>query len=349
MNKIIKGDTLNELTQNLMTEVMDGDVSTSRNGEVHFLNNALLELSNPRARHLHLKGRKNNIFATLAEVFWVMSGSDKIDPFLSFFLPRAADFSDDGVTWRGAYGPRIYGSNQVQGVIDIFKKEGLDTRRAVISIYDALKDSPKGLKDIYRLDASKDIPCNNMLHLYVRDGKLNCNAFSRSGDVVWGVTNINIVEWTVLMEYIAQEIGVEVGVYSHFVTNVHIYDFTKDQVEAVLSHDDQPTGDNTKPLVFPKGNNKARWFSNDFTTIVSDFIMDDKITMEMALSGTLHLFQKYEVDTMDNLLWDYARVIIAYVEQKARGNSDFFLAFDTTGDFFQAIESSPFRKFGVQS
>ena len=54
MNKVIQGATLNELTKNLMKEVINGDVSTSRNGDVHYLNNALLELGNPRARHLHL-------------------------------------------------------------------------------------------------------------------------------------------------------------------------------------------------------------------------------------------------------------------------------------------------------
>ena len=345
MNKVIQGDTLNTLTMNLMKEVMDGDVSTSRNGDVHFLNNALLQLDNPRARHLNLSGRKNNIFATLAEVFWVMAGEENIDPYLSYFLPRAVDFSDDKETWRGAYGPRIYANSQVQGVIDIFKKEGLDSRRAVISIYDAMKDSPSGLKEIYRLDSSKDIPCNNMLHLYVRDGKLNCNAFSRSGDVVWGVTNINIVEWTVLMEYIAQEIGVDVGTYSHFVTNVHIYDFTKSQVDAVLEADKQPVGDNTKPMIFPTGINKARWFSKDFVTIVSDTITDEAITLEMALSGIHSLFAQYEVHVQGNIVWDYMRSIIAYVEYKKNG-TEFSLQFED-GDFKDAIMSSSFRKFGV--
>ena len=345
MNKVIKGQTLNTLTMALMKEVMDGDVSTSRNGDVHYLNNALLELGNPRARHLHLDGRKNNIFATLAEVFWVMAGEDKIDPYLSYFLPRAVDFSDDKETWRGAYGPRIYANNQVQGVIDIFKKEGLDSRRAVISIYDSMLDSPTGLKDIFRLDSSKDIPCNNMLHLYVRDGKLNCNAFSRSGDVVWGVTNINIVEWTVLMEYIAQEIGVDVGTYSHFITNVHIYDFTKSQVEDVLEADSQPVGGNAKPMIFPTGNNKARWFSKEFVTITSDLINDKEISLEMALSGVHALFAKYEVPVQGNIIWDYMRSIIAYVEYKKNG-TEFSLQFED-GDFKDAIMSSSFRKFGV--
>ena len=345
MNKVISGETLNDLTVNIMREVMNGDISESRNGQVHYLNNALLELTNPRSRHVALDGRKNNIFATIAETFWVMAGDKDLDPYMSFFLPRAKDFSDNGEDWRGAYGPRIYANEQVQGVIEIFNKEGLDTRRAVISIYDSMLDSPRGLKEIYKLDSSKDIPCNNMLHLYVRDGKLNCNAFSRSGDVVWGVTNINIFEWTFLMEYIAQEIGVDVGTYSHFVTNIHIYDFTKDQVENVLSAGDQPKGLNSVPLIFPKGNNKARWFFGEYTKIVSDFITDDKISFEMALSGVHSLFAKYETPVSGNLLWCYARMVLAYTDQKL-GGSEFSLQMEES-DFKDAVMHSPFRKFEV--
>ena len=345
MNQVISGETLNDLTVNIMREVMNGDVSDSRNGQVHFLNNALLELTNPRSRHVSLDGRKNNIFATIAETFWVMAGDKNLDPYMSFFLPRAKDFSDNGEDWRGAYGPRIYANEQVQGVIDIFDKEGLDTRRAVISIYDSMLDSPKGLKEIYKLDSSKDVPCNNMLHFYVRDGKLNCNAFSRSGDVVWGVTNINIFEWTFLMEYIAQEIGVDVGTYSHFVTNIHIYDFTKGQVEDVLAEDTQPKGLNNIPLIFPKGNNKARWFFKEYTAIVSDFITDDNITFEMALSGVHSLFAKNEVPITGNLLWCYARMVLAYTDQKL-GSSGFSLQMEDS-DFKEAVIHSPFRKFEV--
>lgn len=108
---------------------------------MHYLNNAIIELSNPRARHVQLHGRKNNIFATVAETFWVMAGMDVLDPYMSTYLPRAKDYSDDGVTWYGAYGVRMHEHDQVQSVINTFKNEGLDTRRAVLSIYHADKDA----------------------------------------------------------------------------------------------------------------------------------------------------------------------------------------------------------------
>jgi thymidylate synthase len=53
-----------------------------------------------------LPGRNNNVFAQLAETAWVLAGRNDL-AFLGHYLPRVADFSDDGRTWRGAYGPRI--------------------------------------------------------------------------------------------------------------------------------------------------------------------------------------------------------------------------------------------------
>jgi len=346
MNKVIKGDTLNNLTYNVMQEVLSGDVSSSRNGDVHFLNNALLELSNPRARHVSLKGRKNNIFATIAETFWVMSGMDGIDPYMSFYLPRAKEFSDNGVDWRGAYGPRIYNNNQVQGVIDIFKNEGLDTRRAVISIYDSNLDSPEALRDKYDLSNSKDIPCNNLLHFYVRDNKLNCNAFSRSGDVVWGVTNINIFEWTFLMEFIAQEIGVDVGTYSHFITNLHIYDFTKGQCEKVLQND-QPEGNNQKRLVFPvsevvSGSDHNRLFFFNLVNEFTKLIRDSNYPIQF---GIQEIFDNYNLDTINNLLYDYAMSVASFTQHKLGKESTLVLP---SGDFKDAVSLSPFRKFELR-
>ena len=341
MNKVIKGQTLNELTVAVMHEVLSGDVSSSRNGDVHFLNNALLELSNPKSRHVHLEGRKNNIFATIAETFWVMAGADELDPYMSFFLPRAKEFSDNGEDWRGAYGPRIHGNDQVGSVVDIFKKEGLDTRRAVISIYDANLDSQEALRGVYGLSSSKDIPCNNLLHFYVRNNKLNCNAFSRSGDVVWGVTNINIFEWTFLMEHIAQEIGVDVGVYSHFVTNLHIYNFTKGQCEDVV-RSEQSLGLNDDKLLFPEGVHRTQEFFEDIIDELSNLIKDVDYPI---MNNINNLFSGYAVPTEGNLLFEYVKAVVAFASTKLGKEVEISL---TDGDFKDSILASPFRKFGVK-
>ena len=277
----VKVRNINELVVKALQEVFFGGyVTDSRNGKVYALYNAFFKLLSPRSRHLNLKGRKNNIFAMIAETIWVISGSDELDPFLSFFLPRAHDFSDDNKTWRGAYGPRLYLHDQLQGVIDVFKKDGLHTRRAVISIYFPNLDSPQSLKKVYNLDATRDVPCNNLIHFYITpDKKFNMNVFQRSGDVIWGMGSINVFEWTFLQELVFENVKtlfpndkIILGSYNHFVTNLHLYEFTSDQGRAVMKninkHDVKSK--NKMPLLLPKGIETTRNFFKDLIKIYSE-------------------------------------------------------------------------------
>ncbi|KKL46377.1 hypothetical protein LCGC14_2346140, partial [marine sediment metagenome] len=144
---------------------------------------------------------------------------------LSYYMPRAGDFSDDGKVWRGGYGPRLFrwneqpdvawgGINQMQGVIDTFKKDRA-TRQAVIQIWDPDQDGPE--------DESKDKPCTNYLHFMARDGKLDLMVVMRSNDLLWGFSSINVFEWTFLQELLANILYFEVGKYYHVVDSLHIY------------------------------------------------------------------------------------------------------------------------------
>lgn len=160
--------------------------------------------------------RKNNIFAQLAETLWVINGRNDLD-FLSWYLPRAVDFSDDGKTWRAAYGPRIRSwkgeTDQLHQIISRFKQD-INTKRAVISIYDPGEDFAD----------SKDIPCNNWLHFIQRNGKLHLNVAVRANDVIWGFTGINFFEWSVLLEIISKSLNLEVGEINWFVGSMHVYE-----------------------------------------------------------------------------------------------------------------------------
>ncbi len=337
MTTIIKGQSLNQLFANAAAELSDnGKRNSSRNGEVTYLNNAVFELSNPAARHLYLEGRKNNIFAVIAELFWIMSGSDRINPFLEFYLPRAKDFSDDGETWRGGYGPRIYAYDQLDQAIQVFHREGLDTRRSVIDIYQSELDSP------VHFESTKDVPCNNLIHFYVDDGKMCMNVFSRSADLVWGVTNVNIPEWTFLQEYVAQAVGVPVGSYTHWCSNLHVYDFTSSQVEAVMdgAHPEaalEPS--ECKPCVFPEES------CRDFFIDLLDFYED--IIAERSGEKLCEIFSDYGVPFVNNQLWDYAMVLARFTQNKVDKRETPFLNTGLSPDFHAAVMGSQFRNFPI--
>lgn len=194
--------------------------------EMLSLYNVTFKIHNPRDLYLNIPGRNSNIYALMAETIWVLSGETAIDPYLSFFLKRAKDFSDDGITWRGGYGKRLYNYDQLNSVIEKLKKDHT-TRQAILSIYDPCRDSDEGLKKVYNLEKTVDLPCNNLLYFYITDGKLNLHVTQRSGDIIWGLGSINIFEWLTLQNIVASFLGIGVGYYTHYVNNLHVYKSNK--------------------------------------------------------------------------------------------------------------------------
>jgi len=174
----------------------------------------LLQIENPKERVMLLPRRNNNIFALVAETMWVVGGRDDLE-FLSHYLPRAVDFSDDGKVWRAAYGPRLRNWHGVDQFKEVVKRidEDKNTKRAVMVIFDPQSDYVE----------TKDVPCNNWLHFMARDGKLNLNVAVRANDAVWGFGGINSFEWTLLHEMMSFWTGNEVGTLSWFAGTIHIY------------------------------------------------------------------------------------------------------------------------------
>ncbi len=178
--------------------------------------------------------RINPAFA-LAEVIWILAGSDDLS-FLSFWNRRMVRYSDDGSTLCGAYGQRL-GSrptlslsnanklrheSQVEARLDQIRMayEALvrtpHSRQIVLQIWDHRKDMPDPLP------RSKDVPCNLISHLMIRDGKLEWLQVMRSNDLYWGLP-YNFVQFTTLQEIIAGWLGLEVGSYVHISDSLHVY------------------------------------------------------------------------------------------------------------------------------
>jgi thymidylate synthase len=177
----------------------------------------LTTLEQPLERYLFLPKRHNDVFAQFAETMWVLAGRDDI-AWLSRYLPRAPDYSDDGFTWHGAYGPRLRrwaGSvDQIDKVRQLLSDDPA-SRRAVMALFDPAQDFVD----------SKDIPCNNWLSWIAREGKLDLSVAVRSNDAMWGFAGINAFEWSILQEVMAYWLGLEVGSVRYFATSFHVYDY----------------------------------------------------------------------------------------------------------------------------
>lgn len=222
------------LLRNLLEQ---GDEVGSRNGRVKEFLNPQIVLSDPQRREVLCFERKANIFAQIAETMWVLAGRNDVE-WLSAYLPRAKDYSDDGKTWRGGYGPRIrdlhFGFDQLAHVVDILKEDPL-SRRAVIAIYEPQTDAAPG----------KDIPCNDFLQFQSRLGALHLTVTVRSNDAMWGWSGINAFEWSTLQEIVAHLLGLTVGTLTFNVGNLHVYGKHWDKAQRIA---DAPKEHRTYPI-----------------------------------------------------------------------------------------------------
>lgn len=159
--------------------------------------------------------RDANPFFHLMEALWILGGRNDVK-FLAQFLPSIANYSDDGETFHGAYGYRLRyakGFDQFFDAIELLKSDP-DSRQAVLQIWDAELDL--NIK-------SKDIPCNDLIFLKVRKGELHMRVCCRSNDAIWGAYGANVVQFSVLLEYLAARVGVKVGTYTQISDSFHVY------------------------------------------------------------------------------------------------------------------------------
>lgn len=193
---------------------------SSRKGNSTEVFGALLELTNPRARLGRSMGRAR-VFSPLGELMWYLSASNALD-FIQYYIPQYPEFSDDGSTLNGAYGPRIFSQGRARGegvpqdqwqrMIETLKQRN-GTRNAVIQIFsndDTARDT-------------KDIPCTCTLQFVVRENNVSLHAHMRSNDAFLGLPH-DVFSFTMLQEIAARELGVGLGSYLHSVASLHLYD-----------------------------------------------------------------------------------------------------------------------------
>lgn len=159
--------------------------------------------------------RDANPFFHLFESLWVLAGRSDVQ-FLAWFLPRMADFSDDGVQFHAPYGQRLrsaFGLDQIEFCIKALAEDHA-TRQAVMSIWHPDLDWKK----------TKDKPCNDMVMFKIRDGQLRMTVSNRSNDAVLGAYGANVVQFSTLLKYVAGRVGIAVGQYTQVSDSFHVYE-----------------------------------------------------------------------------------------------------------------------------
>jgi len=169
----------------------------------------------PLQRVLFDSSRDANPFFHLFESLWILAGRQDV-AFLTQFNKRMSEFSDDGRTFYGAYGARLRGAfdnDSLHVAIDKLKKEP-NSRRVYCGIWDPTYDLET---------ESKDIPCNLGIKFEIQRGALQAIVYNRSNDMIWGAYGANIVQFSMIQEYVAANLGVPVGALTQVSGNFHAY------------------------------------------------------------------------------------------------------------------------------
>lgn len=214
---------------------VEGANRDSRNGPVYRWPEPLTTVyENPRERVMFLPERDCNPFFHFMESLWMMAGRNDVE-WITRFNSSFGQFSDNGVTFHGAYGYRWrnwFGSqelviDQLATIANLLKTNPED-RRIVLQMWDASADLAM---------EGKDFPCNLVCNFSISpNGVLDMTVFNRSNDLIWGAYGANAVHFSVLQEIMASWIGVPVGRYWQISTNFHAYHNTYEKHKGILDH-----------------------------------------------------------------------------------------------------------------
>ncbi len=134
--------------------------------------------------------RKLNYQFMAAEAHWILTGDDRVST-IAPFNPNISQFSDDGKTFFGAYGPRI--ASQISYVIETLARDP-DSRQAGLTIW---RPNPP---------QTKDVPCTVAIFASIRYQRLHLHVFMRSSDVWLGLP-YDIFTFSMLGLYICGELN----------------------------------------------------------------------------------------------------------------------------------------------
>lgn len=143
----------------------------------------------------------------------MIGGPYELEQYRQEILDGILDFEIERGNWTYTYHDRMvnyHGINQVEFVIDELRRNPY-SRRAVIVIRDVDVDA-----------GNSDPACLQHIQYFVRDNKLHCKVMFRSNDAC-KATFMNAFALIMLQKRIADELGYEVGTYTHRANSFHCY------------------------------------------------------------------------------------------------------------------------------
>jgi thymidylate synthase len=205
---VIYGQSMNETWLDLLRYLLIyGETAKPRRQLIVETRPAVIRLESPRKALLSVPDRFLNYSFMVAEWLWIVTGRHDVE-MISYYNKQIAEFSDDGKTFFGAYGPRFI--DQVDEMIALLRRDP-DTRQAWIQVW---RRPPA--------EGTKDVPCTLGWQFFIRDGRLELHAHMRSSDAWLGLP-YDAFNFAMIQLGVAGALGLPVGPLTFMLGSSHLY------------------------------------------------------------------------------------------------------------------------------
>lgn len=175
--------------------------------------------------------KKVHLRSIIYELLWFLKGSTdnnwlkerKVSIWNAWALENGDLGPIYGKQWRSWQCPDGRVVDQISEVIDQIRNKP-NSRRLIVSAWNPaeLPDESVGPQENAREGRMALAPCHCLFQFYVLDGKLSCQLYQRSADLMLGVP-FNIASYALLTHMIAQQCDLDVGEFVHTFGDCHLY------------------------------------------------------------------------------------------------------------------------------
>lgn len=175
--------------------------------------------------------KKTHLRSIIHELLWFLKGETNI----GYLKENKVTIWDEWADENGDLGP-VYGAqwrswpsadgpiDQIAKLVEMIKRNP-DSRRLIVSAWNPAEVDKMALP-----------PCHCLFQFYVAEGKLSCQLYQRSADILLGVP-FNIASYALLTMMIAQVTGLKPGEFVHSFGDAHLYANHVEQADLQLSRE----------------------------------------------------------------------------------------------------------------
>jgi thymidylate synthase len=192
--------------------------------------------------------KKLHLRSIIHELLWFLRGETNT----AYLHDNKVTIWDEWATSSGDLGP-VYGyqwrswptpdGRHIDQITSLIKqiRTHPDSRRLIVSAWNVADLPDESMPPQANVEQGRMAlaPCHAFFQFYVAEGRLSCQLYQRSADILLGVP-FNIASYALLTMMVAQVTGLKPGEFIHTFGDAHIYLNHLEQVQTQLSRKPYP-------------------------------------------------------------------------------------------------------------